>query len=166
MPGRVSLEVVAGPIQGRQFQFDGHDTFLFGRSPDCHAELSQDDSTASRHHFILEVNPPAARLRDLGSLNGTYVNGQKYGGRARNMSPEEGARQALAQVDIRDGDTIRVGATVFTVRVEGVRTPTPVAAMSAQVGSSALLPLTPAENLHPTAGASRVAGYVLGPVVG
>src|SRR5260221_13412870 len=80
MPARVCLDVVAGPIQGKHFEFDGHDTFLFGRSPDCHAELSADDSTASRHHFLLEVNPPAARLRDLGSLNGTYVNGQKYGG--------------------------------------------------------------------------------------
>src|SRR5262245_51383875 len=145
MPGRVSLEVVAGPIQGRQFQFDGHDTFLFGRAPDCHAELAADDATASRHHFILEVNPPAARLRDLGSLNGTYVNGHKYGGRARHLSPEEGARQVLPQVDIKDGDTIRVGATVFAVRVEGAPAPaaTPAAALSAEVGSSALLPLTP-----------------------
>jgi eukaryotic-like serine/threonine-protein kinase len=162
MPGRVCLEVVAGPIQGRQFQFDGHDTFLFGRSPDCHAELSADDATASRHHFILEVNPPAARLRDLGSLNGTYVNGQKYGGRARHLTPEEGARQPLPQVDVKDGDTIRVGATVFTVRVEGA----PAAALSAEVGSSALLPMVPENDARPTAGASRVAGYVLGPVVG
>src|SRR5947207_3331969 len=121
MPGRVCLDVVAGPIQGRHFEFDAHDTFLFGRSPDCHAELSADDSTASRHHFLLEVNPPAARLRDLGSLNGTYVNGQKYGGRGRHLTPEEGARQPLPQVDIKDGDTIRVGATVFNVRVEGAR---------------------------------------------
>ena len=81
MPGRVCLAVVAGPIQGRQFAFEDHDTFLFGRSPDCHAQLAEADGTASRHHFLLEVNPPAARLRDLGSLNGTYVNGTKYGGR-------------------------------------------------------------------------------------
>src|SRR5712692_862835 len=160
MPGRVSLEVVAGPIQGRQFQFDGHDTFLFGRSPECHAELSADDATASRHHFILEVNPPAARLRDLGSLNGTYVNGLKYGGRARHLTPEEGARQALPQVDVKDGDTIRVGATVFAVHIEAA----PAAVLSAEVGSSALLPLVEAD-APTTGGATRVAGYVLGPVL-
>ena len=57
MPGRVCLDVVAGPIQGKHFEFDAHDTFLFGRSPDCHAELAADDATASRHHFLLEVNP-------------------------------------------------------------------------------------------------------------
>jgi eukaryotic-like serine/threonine-protein kinase len=161
MPGRVSLEVVAGPIQGRQFQFDGHDTFLFGRSPECHAELSADDATASRHHFILEVNPPAARLRDLGSLNGTYVNGQKYGGRARHLTPEEGARQVLPQVDVKDGDTIRVGATVFAVRIEGAPPP----ALSAEVRSSAMMPMVEADAL-PTTGARRLAGYMLGPVLG
>jgi len=65
-------------------------------------------------------------------------------------------------VDVKDGDTIRVGATVFTVRVEGA----PAAALSAEVGSSALLPMVPENDARPTAGASRVAGYVLGPVVG
>jgi hypothetical protein len=34
-----------------------------------------DDATASRHHFILEANRPDAVVRDLGSLNGTWVNG-------------------------------------------------------------------------------------------
>src|SRR6266851_8069436 len=39
MPGRVTLLVTAGPIQGKRFEFSEHDTFLFGRSPDCHAQL-------------------------------------------------------------------------------------------------------------------------------
>src|SRR5678816_4196711 len=119
MPARVCLDVVAGPIQGKHFEFDGHDTFLFGRSPDCHAELAPDDATASRHHFLLEVNPPAARLRDLGSLNGTYVNGQKHGGREKHLTPEQAAEKPWLQVDLRDGDLIRVGATVINVRIDG-----------------------------------------------
>jgi hypothetical protein len=118
MAGRVSLQVVSGPIQGRTFDFEGHDTFLFGRSPDCHAELAAGDTTASRHHFLLEVNPPAARLRDLGSLNGTWVNGTRHGGRELDETPEEGARRPIPEVDLHDGDTIRVGTTVFNVRVE------------------------------------------------
>ena len=117
MPPRVRLEVVEGPIAGRQFVFDGHDTLLFGRAVDCHARLAEQDGKASRHHFLLEVNPPAARLRDLGSLNGTWVNGTRYGGRGA-LSPEEAARQAWPQVDVGDGDTIRVGSTVFAVRVD------------------------------------------------
>ncbi|HUG53998.1 MAG TPA: protein kinase [Vicinamibacteria bacterium] len=179
MPARVRLEVVAGPIQGRQFEFDGHDTFLFGRSPDCHAELSQDDSTASRHHFLLEVNPPAARLRDLGSLNGTYVNGQKHGGRGH-LTPEEAARQRWPEVDLRDGDSIRVGATVFAVHVEGAlpaesdrdtrrsldlsvareRAARPDTHQALDGGSSVLRPLL--EEAEPDA----VAGYRLGPLLG
>jgi eukaryotic-like serine/threonine-protein kinase len=116
--GRVTLTVTAGPIGGRRFDFSGHDTFLFGRSPDCHAQLSPDDTSASRHHFLLEANPPAARLRDLGSLNGTHVNGVRYGGRGRHETPEEAARRQLPQVDLRDGDEVRVGATVFRVSIE------------------------------------------------
>src|SRR6185436_14231902 len=118
MAGRVCLEVVSGPIRGRRFDFRVHDTFLFGRAPDCHSELPADDATASRHHFLLEVNPPAARLRDLGSLNGTWVNGTKYGGRRAEESPDEAARRAGLEVDLQHGDHIRVGTTVFEVQVE------------------------------------------------
>jgi serine/threonine protein kinase len=114
----VTLKVVAGPIAGRAFSFDGHDTLLFGRSPDCHAELPEDDTTASRHHFLLEVNPPQARLRDLGSLNGTHVNGARHGGRARHERPEDAAGRPFPQVDLAHGDEIRVGRTVFAVEMD------------------------------------------------
>src|SRR3972149_12143583 len=83
MPGLVKIEVVRGPLAGRVFSFDRHDTLIFGRSPDGHACLPTEDETVSRHHFLLEVNPPEARLQDLGSLNGTYVNNRKYGGGGR-----------------------------------------------------------------------------------
>lgn len=118
MPARVTLRVTAGPIQGRVFTFAEHDTFLFGRAPDCHARLAENDATASRHHFLLEVNPPAARLRDLGSLNGTHVNGQKHGGRAKNESPEQAKGRAWLDVDLHHGDQIRVGHTHFDVDVQ------------------------------------------------
>jgi pSer/pThr/pTyr-binding forkhead associated (FHA) protein len=121
MGGAVSLVVTAGPIRGQRFDFTGHDTFLFGRAPDCHARLAASDASASRHHFLLEVNPPLARLRDLGSLNGTHVNGVRHGGRRAGESPGDAAARVGAEVDLRDGDEIRVGATVF--RVEGAAPP-------------------------------------------
>jgi eukaryotic-like serine/threonine-protein kinase len=117
MPGTVSLVVIDGPMNGQRFDFPSHDTFLFGRAPDCHARLSASDASASRHHFFLEANPPLARLRDLGSLNGTYVNGVRHGGRRADESPEEAAARGGAEVDLRDGDEIRVGATVIRVEV-------------------------------------------------
>ena len=118
MPGKVTLRVTAGPLNGRSFEFDSHDTFLFGRSPDCHAELAESDTTASRHHFLLEVNPPSARLRDLGSLNGTHVNGVRYGGRKRHQVPEQADSMGQAEIDLQDGDHIRVGHTEFHVSVD------------------------------------------------
>jgi hypothetical protein len=119
MPGRVSLVVIAGPIRGQRFEFEEHDTFLFGRSPECHARLDARDAAASRHHFLLEVNPPRARLRDLGSLNGTHVNGIRHGGRHLDESPEEARLRGAVEVELRDGDEIRVGETHLRVSIEG-----------------------------------------------
>lgn len=118
MPGRVVIEVVEGPIKSKVFTFEEHDTFVFGRDPDCHAQLSDDDSTASRHHFVLEVNPPDACVRDLGSLNGTYVNGVKHGGREGHETPEDAAGRHFPEVNVKHGDQIRVGETVFSVMVD------------------------------------------------
>jgi hypothetical protein len=119
MAGRVSLVVTAGPIRGQRFDFTDHDTFLFGRAPDCHARLASNDAAASRHHFILEANPPQARLRDLGSLNGTHVNGVRHGGRRPDETPEQAAGRVAAEIDLKDGDEIRVGATHLKVSIEG-----------------------------------------------
>jgi len=117
MPGKLLLTITAGPMAGKTFEFEEHDTLLFGRMDDCHVYLP-DDQTVSRHHFLLEANPPDARIRDLGSLHGTYINGQKYGGREKHETPEEGARRQYPQVDLHDGDEIKVGQTTFRVRVE------------------------------------------------
>lgn len=104
-------------MRGKSFVFEEHDTFLFGRMDDCHACLP-DDPAVSRHHFILEVNPPDARIRDLGSRNGTHVNGTKYGGREEGETPEEGARRRYPEVDLKEGDQVMVGDTILKVGVE------------------------------------------------
>src|SRR5258707_1764163 len=163
MPGRVSLDVVEAQIQGKRLESDGHDTFLSGRAPDCHAELAPDDATASRHHFLLEVNPPAARLRDLGSLNGTYVNGRKHGGREKHLSPEQAAQQPWPQVDLRDGDLIRVGATVINVRIDGVTAPVPAPPVRDPSPLDLLIEVADSSKTGPQ---TTVAGYALGPLLG
>jgi serine/threonine-protein kinase len=117
MPGKVKLTVTEGPMKGKEFVYDEHDTFLFGRQKDCHAHLP-DDNCVSRHHFLLEVNPPDARVRDLGSLNGTIVNDRKHGGRDASESPEEAAKRQYPEVDLKDNDRVKVGVTVLQVHVE------------------------------------------------
>ena len=117
MSAIVELHVVKGPLQGKQFAFDQHDTFVCGRA-DCHVQMPPEDKTSSRHHFLLETNPPEAVVRDLGSLNGTWVNGVKQGGRKKDELPEQAAQRRFPQVRLKDGDRVQVGETTLLVRVE------------------------------------------------
>ncbi|MGB8344467.1 MAG: FHA domain-containing serine/threonine-protein kinase [Ktedonobacteraceae bacterium] len=121
MSGKITFTVVEGKMQGQLFVFDQHDTFLFGRMDDCHI-LLKDDQQVSRHHCILEINPqinpPVISVRDLGSKNGTHINGVKYGGREKGESPEEGAKRGYPQVNLRNGDTVKVGQTKILVQVQ------------------------------------------------
>jgi hypothetical protein len=117
MSGKLTLTVTTGPRAGTAFVFEEHDTLLLGREKDCQVCLPE-DMQVSRHHFILEVNPPNIRIRDLGSLHGTYINGQKYGGRGKHETPEEGAGRRFVQVDLRNGDEVKAGQTTFKVRLE------------------------------------------------
>ena len=73
-PAKVILEVVDGPHRGDRLEFDRHATLLVGRGSRAQLRLV-DDPHFSRNHFLLEVNPPRVLLRDLGSRNGTFVNG-------------------------------------------------------------------------------------------
>lgn len=76
VPGEeIVMQVVSGPHEGQKFTFDKHDVFLVGRSARAHLQLAGDPHF-SRFHFRLEVNPPLCYLMDLGSRNGTFVNGE------------------------------------------------------------------------------------------
>jgi hypothetical protein len=97
---RVTLRILAGPYRGREFTFDQHDTFLIGRSDSAHLYLPE-DKFFSRHHCLLEIAPPRCFLRDLGSTNGTFVNGQK-----------------VPEAHLRSGDRIQGGQTVLEVEVQ------------------------------------------------
>jgi eukaryotic-like serine/threonine-protein kinase len=117
MTAKVKLDVIDGPMKGKDFVFEEHDTFIFGRSPECQACIPN-DPLASRRHFIMEANPPDAFISDLGSLNGTYVNGTKHGSRAPGEDPEAGAKRKYPQVQLNNGDRVKVGETIFAVKLE------------------------------------------------
>jgi hypothetical protein len=120
--GKVTLKVVRGPLKGRSFLFERHDHFIVGRSKSCHLHLP-DDGFMSRHHFLLEVDPPEVRLRDLGSMNGTFVNGNKCGGRGQFDSPALGTQYSFPHLNLKNGDRISVGETEILVVVETPRIP-------------------------------------------
>jgi pSer/pThr/pTyr-binding forkhead associated (FHA) protein len=96
---RVTLRVISGPHTGRTFTFDQHETFLIGRSEAAHFCLPE-DRYFSRNHCILEIAPPQIFLRDLGSTNGTYVNGQR-----------------VESAYMKSGDRIQGGETILEVDV-------------------------------------------------
>jgi len=88
---------------------------VFGRAPGCSVVIQA--ATVSRHHFILEANPPDARIRDLGSRNGTFVNGVKYGGRPDGETPEDAKDRLYPQVDLANGDQVSVGEVSIAVSI-------------------------------------------------
>ena len=118
MSNTVSFNVTSGPMKGKAFEFTEHDTFIFGRGEECHCRLP-DDGQVSRRHFIVEVNPPDARIKDFGSLNGTHVNGKKIGSREKGETPEQGQQRKSPEVDLKDGDELTVGQSKLAVKIVG-----------------------------------------------
>ena len=117
---KVILTVTAGTLEGQEFIFSDRTVCIVGRARDCHLALPNDDNhkTVSRYHCLLDINPPAVRIRDLGSLHGTYLNGQMIGRRNRNQTPEEGMQINSSGHDLATGDEIKLGKTVFRITID------------------------------------------------
>lgn len=73
-PGTALLIVVRGPNQGARFLLD-RDIVTVGRHPD--SDIFLDDITVSRRHAEFRRQAGAFGVHDTGSLNGTYVNGER-----------------------------------------------------------------------------------------
>ena len=78
-----------GGMAGQVFQPPEGKT-LIGRSPEC--EIFLDDVTVSRRHAELERTGETFTIRDLGSLNGTYVN-----------------RHRIESTELADDDEVQIG---------------------------------------------------------
>ena len=72
--------------------------YLIGRGEGCNILLAEDDLGASRRHAVIEQSPQGDwTVEDLGSRNGTLVNGQRI------TEPRL----------LRDGDTVTIGKVVI-----------------------------------------------------
>src|SRR5262245_17362528 len=118
MAGKIIIEIVAGAGVGRTYAFEGRSTCLIGRGKDCTARLPNDDDHkhVSRHHCRIDIDPPAVSVCDLGSRNGTWVNGARIPSHPIH-SPEDGATPEEPGQRLNDGDEVRIGQTVFRVVV-------------------------------------------------
>jgi hypothetical protein len=118
MPASVTLTVIGGSPAGREFSFSERTTCIAGRADDCDRRFVEEGSKiVSRHHCLFDINPPDVRVRDFGSLNGTFVNGEMIGRREEGQTPQQGARRVFLEHDLSDGDEVRVGDTVLRVGV-------------------------------------------------
>ncbi|MDF0551601.1 FHA domain-containing protein [Kamptonema sp. UHCC 0994] len=120
MPSQVTLTITEGNLKGQKFTFDTRTTCIIGRATDCHPQIPDDENhrTISRYHCLLDINPPDIRVRDFGSKNGTFVNGNKIGQREANQTPEEAAKLSFPEFDLKTGDEIKLSHTIFQVKTE------------------------------------------------
>jgi pSer/pThr/pTyr-binding forkhead associated (FHA) protein len=92
----VKLVVVGGKRPGQEIAVSGPE-FIVGRAPEC--KLRPNSDMVSRRHCMISVEEGKATIRDLGSRNGTVVNGQKI----------------TSEQELRTGDKVKVGPLEFEV---------------------------------------------------
>lgn len=85
-------------IDGQRYSLNAASVVL-GRSSD--ADITVDDTGVSRRHLEIRTGNGRTRAVDLGSTNGSYVNGRKLDG----------------EVELTDGATISMGRTKITFRL-------------------------------------------------
>ena len=88
-PGMALLVVRRGPNAGARFLLD-HDVTTSGRHPD--SDIFLDDVTVSRRHAEFHRDGSTFTVRDVGSLNGTYVN-----------------RERVESATLNNGDEVQIG---------------------------------------------------------
>jgi pSer/pThr/pTyr-binding forkhead associated (FHA) protein len=125
---KVQLVVIRGKPAGKTVEFS-HGEYYFGRGKECH--IRSNNEWIGRQHCLLRITPTGAYLRDLGSCNGTLVNGT--------LLSEELALQS--------GDHVQLGPLVFEVRlVDGPQ------ARRGDTSSLTATDVDTAESPDPTAG--------------
>src|SRR3977135_495972 len=84
-----ALLLLSGPAAGLRREVTGE--VILGRSPSC--DIPLEDSKVSRRHARIAIEQGTARVSDLGSRNGTVVNGEKIAREAW-LLPRDGVQVA------------------------------------------------------------------------
>jgi pSer/pThr/pTyr-binding forkhead associated (FHA) protein len=90
----VHMRVVQGRPRGKYLRFPEGE-FVFGRGPECH--VRPNSHSVSRQHCLVRVNADGVVIRDLGSTNGTLVNGTRV----------------VEECTLKDGDYLQFGPLVL-----------------------------------------------------
>jgi hypothetical protein len=96
----VTLEATAGPIAGRKIEIRAGSILRLGRTPKADYAIGE-DSYLSSQHFAVECDGTQCRIRDLGSSNGTFVNGER-----------------ITETVAREGDSVIAGGSTFAIHLD------------------------------------------------
>jgi pSer/pThr/pTyr-binding forkhead associated (FHA) protein len=89
-----TLRFISGKYQGGEFPLRPHREIVIGRSSDLDMVLVED--MVSRKHAKIITDDRTVSIQDLGSTNGTFVNGEK-----------------IRKVELKDGDRILIGTSII-----------------------------------------------------
>jgi pSer/pThr/pTyr-binding forkhead associated (FHA) protein len=101
---KLRLIVVGGVHEGKAIPIN-LPQFVIGRDPQC--QLRPASAAISKRHCAIMVRGSQVFIRDFGSTNGTFVNGELVQG----------------EVELHGGDKLKVGPLEFTVGLEVATTP-------------------------------------------
>jgi hypothetical protein len=107
-PAAAQLRMRRGPLPGRSFPVGGERTYI-GR--DLGNDIVIDDPEISRRHACITCGPSGYSIEDLGSTNGTFVNGIHITGL---QALRDGDIIGLGQVVLAFEETMEVGGDTVT----------------------------------------------------
>src|SRR4029077_1235616 len=96
---QIRLKVLEGTKAGKEIKLPVPEC-LIGRSDGCHLR-PRNEAVSQRHCLIMHTRSEVV-VRDLKSLNGTYVNGERI----------------VEEAVLRCGDQLRIGPLVFEIIIE------------------------------------------------
>jgi hypothetical protein len=95
-PRHLALRFISGKYQGGEFPLGLQPEIIVGRSSDLDMVLVED--MVSRRHARITVSDQAIVIEDLGSTNGTFVNGEK-----------------ISRASLKEGDRVLIGTSILKV---------------------------------------------------
>ena len=101
-----TLKFISGKYQGGEFPLRPNREIIIGRSSDLDMVLVED--MVSRKHAKISTDEHSVSIQDLGSTNGTFVNGEK-----------------IRAIRLKEGDRILVGTSIIKLVTANGEAPVP-----------------------------------------
>lgn len=139
-----ALRFISGKYQGGEFPLKSDREIIIGRSSDLDMVLVED--MVSRKHAKISTHSSQVIIQDLGSTNGTFVNGEK-----------------IKRVRLREGDRILIGTSIIKLVAHNEQSSVEVNSVAGTNNSppgESREPLPPPFSKRPSTAARSMAGTI------